>query len=239
MRNIKIKTSVLYLLKIRGLFLLSFLFSIIVCFLSLNLILKDNTLYAALDEDQTSYESNSSSKNTQKSATLSSAIGLGVQWLLKREYGELDHKKTIPEFSIINYLKLSDSFYLRNTFELGYSWKQPQMPKGLSITEKDLLLFTSLGLVYDWYMSFDLSTGFGYLKRTTKLSYKEPISSDSDPISGTEWIKACYIHAGLVAPIFKNIVVIEPYVRFWFVDNDPRIKFSFGAEFSYYLIKRW
>ena len=62
---------------------------------------------------------------------------------------------------------------------------------------------------------------------------------DRDEISSNDWIFTWYLQFGVGLPIFKNIVLLEPFARILFLKDDKRTSFAFGFNFSYYLVKSW
>ena len=93
--------------------------------------------------------------------------------------------------------------------------------------------------MYNWYVVPSLYIGCGTFFRQTKLYTKDPIYVEQDLISDSEWIFVWYGQFGVATPVLKDIVILEPFIRFLSVKNDKRIRFAFGAELSYYLFRRW
>ncbi len=178
-------------------------------------------------------------QHRRTSGFLSHAVGGGINWMMKKEYGELYQKKVIPELSFMSYFNIYSPFFLKHSIRVGYSWMKPQMPQSLQVREDELILLTDVGALYNWFVVPSLYIGCGSFYRTTKLYTKDPIHVEHDYISDSEWIFVWYAQFGVATPVLRDVVVLEPYVRFLFVNNDARIKFSFGAELSYYLVRRW
>ena len=174
-----------------------------------------------------------------KRSFLSHGIGLGINWMLKKEFGELNQKKVVPELSFLSYFNFSSSFFLKHSLRIGYSWMKPQMPQVLQVSEEEFIFLSDLGALYNWYVVPSLYIGCGSFYRETKLKAKEPIHVEKDEISDSEWIFVWYAQFGVATPVLKDVIVLEPYIRFLSVKNDKRINFSFGAELSYYIVRGW
>ncbi|APJ03980.1 hypothetical protein [Silvanigrella aquatica] len=161
------------------------------------------------------------------------AVGGGMAFYSVQSYGESTFTQMAPEIVAYGYYNLFQSFWLRPGIRMNYSWLQPDMPQAIRIEERDFRYLAEVGVVFDWIVVPSLSYGFGYDYRTTNFKVNAPIVSYVDDISGSEFIPFSQFQLGLGFPIFKGLILIEPYGRYTIVQNDSRYGWGYGFEVTF------
>jgi hypothetical protein len=161
------------------------------------------------------------------------AIGGGLSFYNRQEYGESKFTQLAPEFVTFGYIPIYKNLWFRPALRLNYSWQQPDMPKALRIEETDFRYLLEFGLVFDWIVIPSFSYAFGQIYRATKFKTQFPITYAKDDISGTKNIPISQFQLGLGFPIAKGFIVVEPYTRYTIVQNDKRYGWGYGIEITF------
>jgi hypothetical protein len=122
--------------------------------------------------------------------------------------------------------------FVRASLHGSYMWDQNEMPQALRVVENDAYIGFQMGLVFDWILVPAFSIGGQYIHRTVDLVVSEPISAQSDRVSGSENIFAFLIQAGLGFPISDGLFVIETFLRQRFIPEDSREGVTYGLELT-------
>lgn len=163
------------------------------------------------------------------------AIGGGLSFYNRQDYGEATFTQLAPELVSYGYLSIFNNIWFRPGIRMNYSWQQPDMPKALRIEETDFRYMLETGIVFDWIVVPSISYAFGQIYRTTKFKVGTPIFEIKDDISGTEQIPLSQFQLGLGFPILKGFILFEPYVRYTIVQNDKRFGWGYGFEVTFQL----
>jgi hypothetical protein len=161
------------------------------------------------------------------------AVGGGLSFYNRQDYGEATFTQLAPEFVTYGYLPIFSKFWFRPGIRINYSWQQPDMPQALRIEETDFRYMLETGIVFDWIVVPSFSYAFGQIYRTTKFKVVIPITESRDDISGTELIPMSQFQLGLGFPILKGFIFFEPYVRYTIVQNDKRFGWGYGFEVTF------
>ena len=161
------------------------------------------------------------------------ALGGGLSFYNRQEYGESQFTQLAPEFVTYGYFPIYKKLWFRPALRLNYSWQQPDMPKALRIEETDFRYMLETGIVFDWIVIPSFSYALGQIYRTTKFNTQFPITYAKDDISGTENIPMSQFQLGLGFPIAKGFIVVEPYGRYTIVQNDKRYGWGYGIEITF------
>ena len=161
------------------------------------------------------------------------ALGGGLSFYNRQDYGEATFTQFAPEFVTYGYLNIISNFWFRPGIRFNYSWQQPDMPQALRIEETDFRYMLETGIVFDWIVVPSFSYAIGQIYRTSKFKVGGPISLSKDDISGTEYIPLSQFQLGLGFPILKGFILFEPYVRYTIVQNDKRFGWGYGFEVTF------
>lgn len=164
------------------------------------------------------------------------AIGGGISFYNRQEYGEASFTQLAPEFVIYGYLPIFSRFWFRPGFRMNDSWQQPDMPKALRIEETDFRYMLETGIVFDWVIVPSFSYAFGQIYRTSKFQTNFPIVYAKDDISGSESIPMSQFQLGLGFPILKGFLLFEPFARYTIVQNDTRFGWGYGFEITFQIL---
>jgi hypothetical protein len=161
------------------------------------------------------------------------AIGAGLSFYNRQDYGEAAFTQLAPEFVTYGYLPVFSNFWFRPGIRLNYSWQQPDMPQALRIEETDFKYMLETGIVFDWIVIPSLSYSFGQIYRTSNFKVGTPITDYKDDISGSESIPISQFQLGLGFPILRGFILFEPYTRYTIVQNDKRFGWGYGFEITF------
>lgn len=172
-------------------------------------------------------------ESSRRSHTSTLAVGLGLGWVNRDEYGASSFTRLQPEFVAHGYLDLFDTgLFLRPGLRLGYAWEQPEMPGSVAVEERDLTLSGELGVLFDWIIVPTVTAGGGFDRRNVVLKTSAPVAVVDDRISRTETLPYFYVQASVGIPIWQGRFVLEPYVRYLTIEGDRRINTAYGVEFT-------
>jgi hypothetical protein len=163
----------------------------------------------------------------------SAAIGAGVGFELRRDYGSETRSNPVPQLVGLAYHRLADRLYLRPGIRLGLSGlAQPTMPRSISIAEHDVSAGGELAILYDGVVVPALGIGTALRRRMLDLGGDGFIDRSMAPASRVEWLGGVFVQAGLGIPFGRGAVVAEPYVRYERVPGDDRLGLSYGLELT-------
>jgi hypothetical protein len=75
-----------------------------------------------------------------------------------------------------------------------------------------------------------LTFGFGDDFRTIKLKTEAPVDTADDRISGKETLGFWSVQLGAGVPLVRGFLMMEPFARYWSINQDDRSHWSFGFE---------
>jgi hypothetical protein len=174
-----------------------------------------------------------SSQSAQAKDDFQMAVGGSAHWLVRRDYGAGTFTHFSPELIVFGYIPFYESLSLRTGVRMGYSWEQPDMPVAIQIIEKDLSVSAEVGVVFDWYLVPSLTVGGGSLFRSLEYKTEAPISTGFDKKSRSQTLPLFFVQAGAGLPLFKGLVVAEPFFRYLQVKGDERFGLGYGVELTF------
>ena len=159
------------------------------------------------------------------------AVGLGLGWTNRTDYGQNNFTRFAPEYLVQTYSpRIDQNFYVRPGLRLSYAWLQPEMPSSVRVEETDFNISPEVGFLYEWYVIPAVTFGAGADIRTLTLKTQGPMVGTDSNISNRETLWFGYFQGGVGLPLLKGLLVIEPYFRYNFVRRDNRVKYGYGVD---------
>lgn len=175
-------------------------------------------------------ESSASVSSPTSKKAFGIAAGFGLGWQARRDYGAADRDRFYGEIPVYAYFHLLSSLYLRPGLRIFYSNSQPEMPGAIKLSETDLGILAEAGLLWDSYVIPSFSFSYGQVRRTIRLETGPDLDPGSFPARRSENLQMLALQLGVGVPALSGLVVLEPYVRFFNLQEDDRAHWAYGLE---------